>query len=154
MMKPPLPRSFYLLSFIWKESCRELSARQLYNQPFKSLTTYPPCSHVCFHVAQIHFGTGKRSFLPCWCTRAGSHHCPSNTHPCLRNTQVWVSVTASSGPRYRNKKGLAHCLSPEDTVTLLSVAVLWYLSSSYSLHSLQPCTMAQMVCLIFLGNEG
>ena len=102
------------LSFLWKESCRELSARQLYNQPFKYLTTYPPCSHVCFRVAQIHFGTGKHSFLPCWCTRAGSHHCPLNTHPCLRNTpQGWVSITVSSSPRYQKEKGLAQCLSPE-----------------------------------------
>lgn len=102
------------LSFPWKESCRDLSVRELYNHPFKYLTTYPPCSRVCFRVAQIHFGTGKHSFLPCWCTRAGSHHCPWSTHPCLRNTQQgWVSITASTSPPYQNQKGLAQCLSPE-----------------------------------------
>lgn len=110
MFKFPLPRSIY---FFWKQSYRGLSTRQLYNQLFKYFTTHPPCSHVYFHGAQIHSGTGKHSFQPCWCIHAGSHRCPSNTHLCLRNTQQgWVSILAVVFVT-RKKKGLAQCFSPE-----------------------------------------
>lgn len=78
-----------ILSFLFfgKEISAKIFLKELYHLLSKYHTTYPPCSHACFHVAQIHFGTGKHSFLLCWCTHAGSHHCPLNTHPCLRNTQ-------------------------------------------------------------------
>lgn len=91
LLKPRCLKAHYqelsFLSFIWKESCRKLSPSQLCNQPLKCLPTHLPCSHVYFRVAQIRSGTGRRSFLQCWCTRAGSHRCPWNTHPCLQNTQ-------------------------------------------------------------------
>lgn len=79
----PITKNFFSF-LLFKRRAAESFLR---NQPLKRLPPYLPCSRVYFRGARIHSGTGRRSFLRCWCTRAGSHRCPLSTHLCLQNTQ-------------------------------------------------------------------